>query len=367
MLLDPPARPVRYTPDLEHPEKDEAETTQALTETMLKISEKTYEDGGHAIRSVHAKSHGLLRGEIEIAADLPPVLAQGLFAKSGRHPVVMRFSTIPGDILDDSVSTPRGLALKIFDVEGERLPDADGATQDFVMVNGKVFNAPNNKVFLNNLKLLAATTDKAEGAKKVLSAVNRGLETIIEAFGGESATLKSMGGQPETHILGDSFYTQVPILYGDYIAKLSVVPASPELTALTDAPLNVNGKPDGLREAVVEHFRTKGGVWDVRVQLCTDIEEMPVENAHKAWPEDKSPFLPVATITIGPQEAWSEALSEAVDDRMSFSPWHGITAHRPLGAVMRARRSAYKASAEFRGARNGCPMQEPRTFDETGL
>jgi hypothetical protein len=29
----------------------------------------------------------------------------------------MRFSTIPGDILDDSVSAPRGLAIKIIGVE----------------------------------------------------------------------------------------------------------------------------------------------------------------------------------------------------------------------------------------------------------
>lgn len=36
--------------------------------------------------------------------------------------------------------------------------------------------------FLGN-KLLAATTDRAEGAKKAASAVLRGLETVFEAFG----------------------------------------------------------------------------------------------------------------------------------------------------------------------------------------
>jgi branched-chain amino acid transport system substrate-binding protein len=36
------------------------------------------------------------------------------------------------------------------------------------------------------------------------------------------------------------------------------------------------------------------------------------------------------------------------------------TAHQPLGSVMRARRDTYRASARFRGERNGCPMHEPR-------
>jgi hypothetical protein len=114
---------VRYSPEVEQPEHDESETTQGLIETLRSISEQTLADGGHALRSVHAKAHGILRGELEVTASLPEYLAQGLFAKPGWYPVVMRFSTIPGDILDDSVSTPRGLAIKIIGVEGVRLED----------------------------------------------------------------------------------------------------------------------------------------------------------------------------------------------------------------------------------------------------
>ncbi len=56
-----------------------------------------------------------------------------------------------------------------------------------------------------------------------------------------------------------------PFSNGPYFAKLSVVPVAPELTALTDAPVEVNGKPDGLREAVNAHFARHGGVWEIRV------------------------------------------------------------------------------------------------------
>jgi len=357
----PPTSPLRHDPSVEHPEKDEAETEAALTETMLSISETTFKDGGHGLRSVHAKSHGLLRGELRVLDGLPPVLAQGLAAKPGTYPVVIRLSTTPGDILDDSVSAPRGMALKVVGVEGERLHGSEGdATQDFVMANAPAFGAPNGKKFLGSLKLLAATTDKAEGAKKVLSAALRGAEAVVEAFGGKSATLVTMGGQPETHILGETFYSQVPLLWGPYMAKVCVAPVSPELAALIDASLNVNGKPNGIREAVVEFFRQNGAEWELRVQLCTDLDAMPIEDASVAWPEDQSPYVAVARISVPPQAAWSEARSAAVDDGLAFSPWHSLAAHRPIGSIMRARRVACPQSAQFRGERNGCPMEEPR-------
>lgn len=354
-------QPVRYSPDVETPEADEAETNRQLTETLLKISETTWKDSGHAIRSVHAKAHGLLNAELVVAHGLPPELAQGLFARTGRYPVLMRFSTIPGDILDDSVSVPRGLAIKVVGVEGERLPGSEGdTTQDFLMVNAPAFSASSAKGFLKTLKLLAGTTDKAEGLKKVLSAVLRGAESALEAVGGESGTLKALGGHPETHILGETFYSQAPLRFGDYIAKISLAPVSPELTMLHKAHLNVNGVPDGLREAVKAFFVAQSGVWELRAQLCTDVDKMPIEDSSKIWPEQDSPYVTVGTITAAPQDSWSAANVKAIDDGMSFSPWHGIAAHQPLGSIMRVRRQAYQGSAGFRGSHNGCPMHEPR-------
>ncbi len=365
MLFEPPANPLRFDPSVEELEKDEAETTQGLIEQMHKIAEITYEDGGHAMRAVHAKSHGIVRGQLVVPDELPAVLAQGLFAQVGSHDVVLRFSTSPGDLLDDSVSTPRGLAIKVFGAEGARLPGSDGATtQDFVLVNGKAFATPKAKMFLANVKLLAATTDKAEGLKKVLSAALRGAETLVEALGGESATLKSLGGHPETHILGESFFSQAPIRFGDYIAKIGVRPIAPSLTALTDAPVDLKDKPDGLREAVSAYFTAQGGEWEVVVQLRTDAETMPIEDSHKAWPEDKSPYLPVARLVVGPQASWDEARTPKINDALAFSPWHGLAAHQPLGSIMRVRKAVYQASQEFRLTRTGCPLHEPAAFAE---
>jgi hypothetical protein len=197
--------------------------------------------------------------------------------------------------------------------------------------------------------------------------VSGGLEKLVEAFGGESAKLKALGGHPKTHILGETFFSQVPLRYGDYIAKLSVAPVSPDLIALKDAPVDLKGHPDGLREAVVEFFRQHGATWEVRVrvQLCVDLETMPVEDATVPWPEDKSPYVPVAHLTAGPQEAWSDRKAAAIDESLSFSPWHGLAAHRPLGVIMRLRRRAYEMSARYRASHNGHPISEPETLDRS--
>ena len=355
-----PTTPLRFSAGMETPEATEAETNAALIEQLTKISQTTFEHSGHAIRSVHAKSHGVLRGELTVLDGLPPELAQGLFSKPASYPVAMRFSTLPGDILDDSVSTPRGLAVKVIGVQGARLPGSeDDVTQDFVLVNGPAFSAPTPAKFLGNLKLLAATTDKAEGAKKAISAVARGTEAVIEAFGAKSPKITTMGGQAETHILGETFYSQVPFLYGDYVAKISVAPIF-DLSTLKDAPLDANGNPNALRTAVAEHFATKGGEWEVRVQLCTDLTTMPIEDASVAWPEEASPYITVARLAVKPQPSWDPAAIAAIDEGLAFSPWHGLAAHRPLGGVNRARNTTYTRSAEFRGRHNGCPMHEPK-------
>jgi hypothetical protein len=361
----PPASPLPFSPAVEKIQPDEAETHAQLVETLLKISTTTYANGHKALRSVHAKSHGLLKGSLIVPA-LPAVLAQGLFARPGEYAAALRFSTSPGDLLSDSVSTPRGLAIKVFGVQGERLADVDGSdtssdtTQDFALVNGKAFLAPDAKHFLRSLKLLAGTTDKAEGLKIVLSAVLRGTEKALEAVGGESGTIKALGGTPETHILGDSFFSQVPIRYGDYIAKVGVVPTSPALASLSGQPLNLNHEHDALRLAVRSHFMGNGGQWDVRVQLCTNLDDMPVEDATVLWDEEKSPYITVATLDIPPQDSWSDPLQQSIDDAMAFNPWHGLAAHQPLGSIMRARRHAYPASARFRLGKNGCPFVEPK-------
>jgi hypothetical protein len=365
MTSPAPAAPLTYQPSFEKLEDGEAETTHSLIETLEKITHTTYQDTQHGLRGVHAKSHGLLTGEVQILDNLPPTLSQGLFAQAGTYPAVIRFSTVPGDVLDDKVSTPRAMAIKLIGVPGERLPGGEGdTTQDFVMVNGPAFGAPDAKHFLKNLKLLAPTTDKGESLKIAFSALARGTEKVIEGLGGKSGTLIAMGGHPETNLLGETYFSQVPSLYGPYIAKFSIAPASPALKALTDAPVDMHDKPNALREAVTNYFDQNDGLWELRVQLCTDLESMPIEDASVPWPEDKSPFIAVAHIQVPRQVAWSQSRSLAIDDGLSFNPWHSVASHRPLGSIMRVRKVVYDVMSKIRGRQNKVPITEPTSLPQ---
>ena len=351
--------PIRYSAALEQPQPTEAETVAQMEESFDTILATTSKDYGKAVRAVHAKSHGILKGELSIREDLPPELAQGLFAAPGTYPVVMRFSTNPGDILDDAIGLPRGLAWKVLGVDGERLPGAEGRTQDFVMVNAPAFAAPTPEKFAGNLKLLAKTTDKGEWAKKALSYVLRGAEAALEAVGTESTLLKTMGGSKNVHPLGETYFSATPFRHGSFVAKYQVVPVSPDLTALTDTVVDTSGRPDAIREDVQRSAATLRGEWEVRVQLLRDTDAQPIEDAATEWPEDVSPYVTVATIRTAPQDSWSADKVAEVDENLRFSVWTGLAAHQPLGGVNRVRKPVYDHSAEYRRRFNGCPLHEP--------
>ena len=353
--------PIRYDPSVETRDETEAETVEGLKSALHDIMETTFEDYGHAVRGVHAKSHGILEGTLDVISGLDAEYAQGLFAHPGHYPVTLRISTNPGDLIDDSISLPRGLAIKVVGVAGERLPGSEGeTTQDFIMVNGSVFAAPDAESFLSNLKLLAKTTDRAEWAKRGISAVFRGAEKLLEKAGGESATLKTMGGAPNVHPLGETYYSQTPYRFGDYVAKFSLAPVSNHLRQIEGSIVDTSEGDNPIRQAVDRTSRESEAEYEFRVQLCRDLETMPVEDPTVEWSEETSPFVTVARLRLPAQPAWSEAKAHNVDEGMRFSPWTGLAAHRPLGSVNRARRQAYEMSADFRSRMNGCPIHEPK-------
>jgi hypothetical protein len=87
---------------------------------------------------------------------------------------------------------------------------------------------------------------------------------------------------------------------------------------------------------VAKVLATEGGQWKLRAQLCRDLEANPVKDTSVAWPEKNNPYVSVAVITIPLQTSWTADGAAEFDDGLSFSPWHGIADHRPLGNIMRA-------------------------------
>ncbi|WP_256987119.1 hypothetical protein [Streptomyces sp. BR123] len=89
----------------------------------------------HGLRDAHAKSHGVLAGELRIHSDLPSHLTQRLFAEPATYPVIVRFSSAPGDLRSDQVPVQRGIAIKVVGAPGPRALDDGRTTQDFLLVN----------------------------------------------------------------------------------------------------------------------------------------------------------------------------------------------------------------------------------------
>jgi len=358
-------RYVRYTPDVETIEDDEQETFQGIIDAMSKESKTTEARYGRAIRTSHAKSHGLLKGELRVLADLPEMLRQGLFAQAKSYPVIARLATVPGEFLDDrKVSTPRGMSLKVLGVEGQRLAGHESeSTQDFVFDTGPVFPSPGPKAFLATIKLLQLATPAPEILKQAVSVASRATNAIFHAVGSDSPNLDFFG-HPRFMPLSESYYSQAPFRYGDYIAKLRIAPVTPSLVARAGEKLDLGENEDALRNVVADHLRVEGAEYEIAVQLCTDLDRMPIENAHAEWPEDESPYLPVARLLFPPQDAYTEARRRFVDEQLSFNPAHSLEAHRPLGGLNRARLAVYAPMAAARRTRNGLPLTEPISIDQ---
>lgn len=367
-----------YSPSLEKPEPDEHVVFDEISRTLQHITRTMAARYRHAYRPVHAKSHGVLVGTLEVLPGLAPELAQGLFAKPGSYPVVMRFSTNPGDMLADNVSSPRGLAVKVLNVAGEQLPSNFGATtQDFVCVNANAFSAPDAAGFLKTLKMLDKTLEVPEGAKHAVSVAAQATNAVLKAVHLQSAALESVGA-PATHVLGESFSTVAPIRYGSYVAKIGFAPGSENLKALTGKHVDLSADYNALEELIKHFFRHETGVWDVKAQLALaeepGLEEkdksFPIEKADTPWPEEEekgkpgSPWVTVARITVLPQDTYSDARQLFVDEELSFTPWHALAAHQPLGNIMRSRLKAYEEARKYRAQRNDRTIAEPKSVEE---
>lgn len=365
-MLNQSDRYVRYSDRVEVKQPDEDRLIAKTLESFERMGQKVFDKHRHAMRGAHAKGHGAVKGTLTIYENLPKPLAQGLFREPRTYPVMIRFSTTPGDILPDGFASFRGMAIKVIGVEGQKMlpAEADALTQDFLTINHPVFPAGSVSRYLPEQllqeKVVVSAPEEAQQLfTQTLSAVN----TLTEKIGVELYPTALGITKPETHILGETYYTTAALRYGDYIGKINVVPVSESLKPLIGKLVKAD-EPSVLRDLVVEFFRENSAEYEMRVQLCTNLETMPIEDAGVRWSEAESPYQAIAKITIPPQEAYSPARRVYVDEVLSFNAWHCIPEHRPLGSIQRVRRYAYDFSSRFRHEMNQHPRVEPRSIEE---
>jgi hypothetical protein len=112
---------------------------------------------------------------------------------------------------------------------------------------------------------------------------------------------------------------------------------------------------DRLSENMAAQLATGGACFDFMVQTRTVPASMPIEDPTVEWKEAKSPFVTVARIQIPAQTPEAPEVCEA----RSFTPWHSIPEHRPLGGISRVRKDVYQTISTLRHQLNGQARVEP--------
>ena len=357
--------PIRYHQDVEQLQPNEQETLEELSVIFRQIQQHVLAKSGTAKHGTHAKATALLKGTLLIAENLPPELAQGLFARPARYDTLVRFSQGPSENLSDKASGQRGMSIKVLGVDGRHIAGSrETTTQDWVLsTHDPSFTDGTVQAFLRNFRYVGAKTSFVpEEAIIAASGAARVVEAALETVGLGSAHLRFFG-QPPNHPASGSYFSQAPIRHGDYIAQISVVPAKETLAAVGE-PRLAGSDDDRFQKAMIAYFNEHDATFDVRAQLCTDLTTMPIEDASVAWPEEQSAHHVVARLLLPKQDAYNEERRVYFDERLAFNPIHALEEHRPLGSIMRARMKIYVQTQNFRQHMNGIPPAEPRSHDD---
>lgn len=353
--------PVRYRPDIEQIPADERETIKQLGDTSLETQDLVLRKSGSAKRATHAKATGLLKGELVIAEGLPAELAQGLFARPGRYDALIRYAQGPSENLSDKASGQRGMSIKVLGVDGPHIAESrESTTQDWLLAPGATFTNSNAKTFLSSFRPGASQAPHLpQGVIIAASRAARVTEAALETVGLGNPNL-TFFGRPPRHPASDTYYSQAPVRFGEYIAKVAAFPTQATLDAIGE-PLVDTDDDNAFRHAMVAFFAHNSAEFEIRVQLCTDTDAMPLDDAGIEWPEDQSPYRTVARLFLPRQNAYTEERRKYFDERLAFNPAHALEEHRPLGSIMRARMQVYMRTQDFRQHSNGAAPAEPRS------
>src|SRR5438105_5552399 len=369
-----PSRFLKYSPDIDSVSPD----FEANLETVVKGVERyvsasvATEGTGHAVRFAHAKAYGFVRGEVEILDGLPTEYAQRIYARPGSHDALIRFSNGAAHLgSDTTLPTGTGLALKIFGIAGRTMLDdePDSGTFDYANINAPVFfcNTVAHYLFIHNLftALPGYFAQGKPGRNRFYHDYLTGKGTLAadDWIWDELFAFLTVAKIPAINLLLSTYWTMGAVRHGDYIAKVRIAPAAAFAERVAHRSMLPNSAHEVYRPALVAELQARPYEFDIQVQLCTDLERMPVQDVTVEWSEQLSPSVTVAKLRIPQQDISGEDNLEKMD-RLSFTPWRVTAEHAPLGETMRLRKEVYRRASILRHQLNKQARREPRSIAE---
>jgi len=334
--------PIRYRDDVEVVPAEEDEVVADIVAMMRKSLQEAFDTHRQIASGTHAKTHGVVTGRLTVGDDLPPELAQGLFAQPGTYEIVLRYSSEPGTIETDTVPRARGASLKVLDVPGEKLQPG-WTSQDFLFNTWSIIPPGDANAYH---QLIHERSGEVEALRESPDEVGLFDRT------------------PNINPVAHFYFTQGAFRFGDHVAKLCLAPVTSEQHEAGKREVTPNDPPGVLSELAREYHAAHPARYELRVQLCTDLDSMPVEDASIPWDEQVSPYRRVATIDIPPQESFSPERRVYAERVMSWRPWNGLVAHRPLGSINRLRHSLYRQLGEWRHQTHATAEHHPTRLEE---
>jgi hypothetical protein len=297
---------------------------------------------GTVQRGLHMKVHAGLMAEFKVLSDLPEPARFGVFREPRVFPCLVRFSNGESFSESDKRPQPRGIAIKLVGVPGPKLLEdqKEAVTQDFLATSHSVTSGVRH--VRQFMAFLEATIEAEHRHSRLLL-----ISLLYGKLGAwESARillflLRTVLLSKVRSMATEHYTSPAPIKLGPYAVRFTVRPAKGTPPATKRPPTD-----DFLREELADRLRVEDLKFDFAVQFYVNERYTPIEDTSIPWKPKHAPFVKVAELRI-PKCNLTEAPSEAVNE-LSFSPWHAIEDHRPLGNVMRARKVAYQVSSEFR-------------------
>ncbi|MBW4458497.1 MAG: hypothetical protein KME55_41280 [Nostoc indistinguendum CM1-VF10] len=208
--------------------------------------------------------------------------------------------------------------------------------QDFVLINNSTFFIRDVQGYIDFFPVRKAIqegkiTFNQDGTPNNLP---DDLQVQFRAIAYALQLVQKIRARPTSSPLEITYWSATPYRMGNHAIKFSVVPHT---IGQSFNPESAIDKSNYLREAMTKHLASKDAYFDFKIQLQTDASKMPIEDPIVAWDEQESPYIKVATIKI-PRQDFNTEERKQLDEKQSFSPWHSLLEHQPLGGVNRARK-----------------------------